>query len=110
MTREKDQQIHFRATKDEVARIRQKMEEAGMNNMAAYLRKMALEGQCIRLDLSDVREMVSLLRRCSNNLNQYARQANATGSIYRQDIRELQERLEQIWRMAQEILKRLAEL
>ena len=110
MMREKDQQIHVRVTGDEVARIRHKMQEAGITNMSAYVRKMALDGYCIRLDLKDVREMVSLLRRCSNNLNQYARQANATGAIYRSDIKELQARLEEIWGMSQQIMQRLSEL
>ena len=36
-------------------------------------------------DLSDVRELVLLLRYCSNNLNQYAKRANETGSIYAAD-------------------------
>ena len=56
--------------------------------------KMALDGYCIRLDLQDVKALVSLLRICSNNLNQYAKRANETGSIYRADIEDLQKRLE----------------
>ena len=52
--------------------------------------------------------MVSLLRRCSNNLNQYAKRANETGSIYAEDIRDLQKRQQEIWEMTKEILARLA--
>ena len=58
------------------------MDELGIRSMGAYLRKMALDGYCIRLDLQDVKALVSLLRICSNNLNQYAKRANETGSIY----------------------------
>ena len=54
--------------------------------------------------------MVSLLRRCSNNLNQYAKRANETGSIYRADINDLQERLEEIWTDMKEVLVRLASI
>lgn len=72
--------------------------------MGAYLRKMALDGYCINLDLQDVKELVSLLRRCSNNLNQYAKRANETGNIYESDIRDLQERLEEIWTDMKEVL------
>ena len=78
--------VHFLASKEEVERIHQKMDELGVRSMGAYLRKMALDGYCINLDLQDVKEMVSLLRRCSNNLNQYAKRANETGSIYQADI------------------------
>ena len=72
--------------------------------MGAYLREMALDGYCTNLELQDVKELVSLLRRCSNNLNQYAKRANETGNIYESDIRDLQERLEEIWTDMKEVL------
>ena len=90
--------------KEEVQRIHEKMDELGIRSMGAYLRKMALDGYCINLDLQDVKELVSLLRRCSNNLNQYAKRANETGNIYESDIRDLQERLEEIWTDMKEVL------
>ena len=104
----RDRDIHFLASKEEVERIHQKMDELDIRSMGAYLRKMALDGYCINLDLQDVKEMVSLLRRCSNNLNQYAKRANETGSIYQADINDLQERLEEIWTDMKEVLVRLA--
>lgn len=82
----RDQDVHFLASKEEVERIHEKMDELGIRSMGAYLRKMALDGYCIRLDLQDVKALVSLLRICSNNLNQYAKRANETGSIYRADM------------------------
>ena len=91
----RDQDVHFLASKEEVQRIHEKMDELGIRSMGAYLRKMALDGYCINLDLQDVKELVSLLRRCSNNLNQYAKRANETGNIYESDIKDLQERLEE---------------
>ena len=92
----RDQDVHFLASKEEVQRIHEKMDELGIRSMGAYLRKMALDGYCINLD--------SLLRRCSNNLNQYAKRANETGNIYESDIRDLQERLEEIWTDMKEVL------
>lgn len=106
----RDQDVHFLASKEEVERIRQKMEEIGIRSMGAYLRKMALDGYCINLDLQDVKTLVSLLRICSNNLNQYAKRANETGSIYAADIQDLQERLEEIWIGMKEILVRLSSI
>lgn len=106
----RDRDVHFLASKEEVERIHQKMDELGIHSMGAYLRKMALDGYCINLDLQDVKEMVSLLRRCSNNLNQYAKRANETGSIYQADINDLQERMEEIWTDMKEVLVRLASI
>ena len=84
------------------------MEQLGTKNMGAYLRKMALDGYCVNLDFSDIRELVSLLRRCSNNLNQYAKKANETGSIYAEDIADLQKQQNKLWEAMKEILARLA--
>lgn len=106
----RDQDVHFLASKEEVERIRQKMEEIGIRSMGAYLRKMALDGYCINLDLQDVKTLVSLLRICSNNLNQYAKRANETGNIYAADIQDLEERLEEIWIGMKEILVRLSSI
>ena len=106
----RDRDVHFLASKEEVDRIHQKMEELGIRSMGAYLRKMALDGYCINLDLQDVKALVSLLRRCSNNLNQYAKRANETGSIYEADIKDLQERLEEIWLEMKEVLVRLSSI
>ena len=110
MTEHRDQQIHFRVSKVELERIRQKMESCGILSIGSYLRKMALDGYCIRLDLQDVKALVSLLRICSNNLNQYAKRANETGSIYHADIEDLQKRLEEIWTDMKEVLVRLSSI
>ena len=106
----RDQDVHFLASKEEVERIHQKMDELGIRSMGAYLRKMALDGYCINLDLQDVKELVSFLRICSNNLNQYAKRANETGSIYLDDIKDVQERLDDIWDAAKEMLVHLASI
>ena len=106
----RDQDVHFLASKEEVQRIHEKMDELGIRSMGAYLRKMALDGYCINLDLQDVKALVSLLRRCSNNLNQYAKRANETGNIYESDIMDLQEQLEEIWTDMKEVLVRLSSI
>lgn len=90
--------------------IRQKMQEVGVRNMGAYLRKMAMDGYCIRLDLGDLKKVVSLMRYASNNLNQYARKANETGSVYLEDIQDLQKRFDLIWEELKGIHTRLASI
>lgn len=106
----RDQDVHFLASKEEVERIHQKMDEIGVRSMGAYLRKMALDGYCINLELQDVKELVSLLRICSNNLNQYAKRANENGSIYKADIIDLQERLDEIWDGMKDVLVHLSSI
>ena len=102
--------ISGRVNPGELARIREKQKELGIRNTGAYMRKMAMDGYCVNLDLSDVAQVSTLLRRCSNNLNQYAKRANETGSIYEADINDLQVRLEEIWTDMKEVLVRLASI
>ena len=100
--------IRFRVTPEEREMIESKMAQFGTTNMAAYLRKISIDGYVVRLDLPELREMVSLLRRSSNNLNQIAKRVNETSRIYDADIDCLKENQEKIWSAANEILTRLA--
>jgi hypothetical protein len=102
------EELKIRISPEDKERIKLKMEDAGVLNMSAYVRKMALDGICIRLDLQDVRQLVSMLQRCTNNLNQYAKRANETGSIYAADIEDLQKRLDEIWELSRQSLASLA--
>ena len=100
--------IRFRVTPEEREMIESKMAQFGTTNMAAYLRKISIDGYVVRLDLPELREMVSLLRRSSNNLNQIAKRVNETNRIYEADIDCLKENQEKIWSAANGILTRLA--
>jgi hypothetical protein len=102
--------IILRVSKSDCERIQEKMSELGIENRSAYIRKMALDGYCVRLDLSAVNELVRLLRICSNNLNQYAKRANEDGSIYAADIRDLKSRFDDIWKVGKEILAHIASI
>ena len=101
-------QVKFRVTPEERALIDKRMEQAGTNNMAAYLRKMAIDGYVVKLELPELRDFISLLRRTSNNFNQIARRVNSTDRIYADDIREMKNLLEQIWEADNRILEKLA--
>ena len=100
--------LHVMVSEEEQALIRERMAEAGIRNMGAYMRKMALNGYVLHVDLSPVRELVSLQRRCSNNLNQVAIQANTYGGIYPKEIKALQRDYEKLWGPLSELLKKLS--
>ena len=103
-----NEELKIRISPEDKERIKLKMEDAGILTMSAYVRKMALDGICIQLDLKDVRQLTVMLRRCSDNLNQYAKRANETGSIYAVDIEDLQNRLDEIWELSRQSLASLA--
>ena len=110
MSDRRDQQLHFRVSKPELERIRNKMEASGILSIGSYLRMMALDGYCLHLDLPQLRRMAYLLQMCSNNLNQYAKVANENGQIYTADLEDLRARLDKLISIGKQILSRLAEL
>ena len=93
---------------DELEVIRERMAEAGVRNLGAYVRKMALNGYVLHVDLTPVRQLVSLQRRCSNNLNQVAIQANTYGGIYPEEIAALQRDYAALWGPLSDLLERLS--
>ena len=108
--RQREVQLKFRVTPEERALIEQKMAQLGTSNMAAYLRKMAVDGYVVNLELPELREMVSLLRRSSNNLNQLTRRVHETGRFYDADLEELRQSYDGLWDAVQKILTSLAKL
>ena len=110
MSDRRDQQLHFRVSKPELERIRNKMEASGILRIGSYLRKMALDGYCLHLDLPQLRRMAYLLQMCSNNLNQYAKVANENGQIYTADLEDLRARLDELISVSKQILAKLTEL
>ena len=104
---ERSKYIHIRVTPEEVDRIKERMEEAGIRSMTAYLLRMALNGFVIVMDLSDLKEILRLLQIAGNNLNQYAKRAKAAGSIYREDSEQLKNNQKEILQEMRKMLDKL---
>ena len=106
--RKRDIQLIIRVNQDEREKIEKKMEQFGTTNMASYIRKIAIDGFVVHLELPELRDMVSLLRRSSNSLNQIAKRTNETGRIYDADMDDVLQNQERRWQAANEILTKLA--
>ena len=113
MSKEKrirDIQIKFRVTAEEHDAILRKMALMGTDNLGLYMRKMAIDGYVIRLDLSEIREMITLLRRYASNLNQLTRRVHETGRFYEHDLEDVQDNQDKLWEAANRILSALTPL
>jgi CheY-like chemotaxis protein len=106
--RSRDIPVYLFVSQAEHEQIQERMAEAGTNNMSAFIRKMALNGYVLHVDLSPVRELVSLQRRCSNYLNQVAITANTYGGIYPEEIAALQKDYAALWEPLSDLLTQLA--
>lgn len=99
--------LYVWVSEEEYTAIQQRMEEAGTQNLSAYIRKMALNGYVLNVDLAPVKELVSLQRRCANNLNQIAIHANTYG-VYPSEISALQKDYAELWGQVSGVLKQLS--
>ena len=97
-------QIKFRVNPLERDKIKERMKECGIKNMARYLRTMAINGCIIKPDHTDIKQTNYELHKIGVNINQIAKKANETGSIYAEDVRMLQEMMDTIWQLQKYIL------
>ena len=108
--RKRDVPVLFWVSTEELELIHQEMQQYGTENLSAYLRKMALDGYVVKLELPELKELVSLMRRSSNNLNQLTRKVHETGRVYNADLEDISQRQEQLWEGVKEILTQLSKL
>ena len=102
--RKRDIQLKFRVTPQEREMIETKMAQFGTTNMAAYLRKMAIDGYIIYTDTADIKAFTKELAAIGRNINQIAKRINAGGPAYQADMDEIRERLDEIWQLQRHIL------
>ena len=102
--------IKIRLSESELSMIRDKMDAYGTDNMSAFIRKMAIDGYVVKLELPELKEMTRLLSSYSNNLNQIAKRVNADGSFYSTDFDEICQHQENLWNAAEKIIRTLAKL
>jgi len=104
--------VHFdmRMSPEDYECIKKRMEAVGARNMSAYIIQMARDGYIIQMDLSDLKELLRLMQINSNNLNQYAKKANQTGSIYLEDVKDLQKSQKEIYERLGQLIDRLSEI
>lgn len=97
-----------RVTEEEYAQIQARMALVGTANLSAFLRKLALDGRIVLLDMDELKTLVSLLRRTSANVNQIAKRVNSTSRVYENDLAEIQNRLGEVWLALDDVLRKLA--
>ena len=108
--RSRDKMITFWVTEDELAKINANMEKLGTSNLSAYLRKMAITGLIVQLDIPELKQIVSLMRRTSANINQMAKHINQGDTVAVQQVDGLHEQQEELWAGIRGVLQQLSTL
>jgi len=105
--RTRNEQLIVRVTPEEKEIIKKKMLQFGTENFSRYARKMLVDGYVLKIDLSDFQRLSKEVGAVGNNVNQIAKVANATGEVYRSDISEVKERVDEIWQLLKSFLSEL---
>lgn len=106
----RDTIVKVRFTPEELTTLHERMNQYGTTNLSAFVRKMCIDGYMIRLDFPELKEMISLLRYSSNNLNQLTKRVHQTGRIYDTDLEDIHRNQERLWEAVSKILNTLAKL
>ena len=100
-------QMKFYVTEEEKNFIYKKMSLIGVKNLSAYLRKMAIDGQLVRIETTDLDEICRQISGIAKNINQIAKRINVTDNIFPDDIREMKKKVEEVWQLLKSTLSAL---
>ena len=96
----------FCVTSDEWTIIQEKMKQAGIENYSDYIRQMAMKGYVIEIDFSAVKELTKEVGGISRNINQIVKRVNTSDTLYKEDLTEIQEYMDKIWKLLRTTLSR----
>ena len=102
--------LSVRLSEQEQETLKSRMAMAGTSNQEAFIRKMAMDGILVRLDVPEIKEMISLLRYSGNNINQLTKQLHAGGRVYDTDLDDISKNQEKLIELANTIIQKLASL
>lgn len=105
--RTRNEQLIVRVTPEEKQLIQKKMGQYRTTNFNRYARKMLIDGYVIHLDLSDFQRLSAEVNAVGVNINQIAKVANITGTVFENDIAQMKERVDEIWRLLKSYLSEL---
>lgn len=93
---------------DDVMKIfNRKFEVSGLKSRSEFVRQLIIYGLVCYMDFSEIKENNMQLAAIGRNINQIARKVNTTGSIFKEDIKELKEAMDKVWQLQRSIQSKL---
>jgi hypothetical protein len=102
--------LTFRLTPEEKEQLHQRMEDMGIRSTSAFIRKMVLNGYCVSLQVPELKDISSQLRRLNANLNQYTKRAHVSGNVYQEDVEDLVTKAEALQDAVNEVFRKLSKI
>ena len=87
-----------------------KFELSGSHSKSRFIRLMILEGIIVHFDEEKFNKMVRDFTKAGSNINQIAVRVNSTGSIYAEDVEQIRQEIEELWRQLRYFQSQLQKL
>ena len=104
--RKRTNPVQFYLDDEEQYILDEKFKLSDMKSKSAFLRKLILYGYVYDVDYSYLRNYNTELGRISSNLNQIAKRVNSTGNIYKEEMDEVKELMNEVWRTQKSMLSK----
>jgi len=95
---------------EEMAAIKKKFESSGMSSLSGFVRAMIFEGYIAQINENELKELTRIANNVANNINQIARRVNVTNKVYKEDIEEIKEHGDKLWRPLMFLQTKVAQL
>jgi hypothetical protein len=110
MAKEKTTGFYFKMSPEEAELFERRMEQTGIRNKSAFIRKMCIDGHVFKINMEQIGAISRMLRVTANNMNQLARRVNSGGEAHREDIAEASRQLTEIRSEFGEVLNLLSDV
>ena len=102
--------LKVRVSPDEMATIKKKYQNSGMSSLSGFVRAMIFDGYIVHIDDNELKQLTVLANNIANNINQIAHRANVTNKVYKEDIEEIKELGDKLWRPLMFLQTKVAQL
>lgn len=104
--RKRQNELKIYLSDEEQSILNYKLQLSHMRNKSSFIRHLILYGCIYDINYGYLREYHAALSHINNNLNQIAKRVNSTGNIYKTDIQELKELMNQVWQSQKSMLSK----
>ena len=109
----KDNRTHrfeIKLNDEEKSAFERKFQLSGSQSKSRFIRLMILEGIIVHFDEEKFNKMVRDFTKAGSNINQIAMRVNSTGNIYADDVNQIREEVENLWRQLRYFQSQLQKL
>lgn len=97
--RVRDKSIYFKVTDYEYELIMKRMKASGKRTLREYMLDCAINGYIIKVDYTELNNLIYEINKIGTNINQIAHKINSTNAVSKVDIDTISDKIDLIWKL-----------